>query len=1127
MRNYLLSLCFGVLLCSGLSPSFGQDIAYLYAQPQKGKPAQTQSLKEALAELEPKYNVSFIYKDKLSKINVNSPAEQEVSSLEKVLNSLLEPKGLVFEKVRKNFYIIRSKSELSAKKLKKIKASLKEETSKQPTENPKRLKRLDNVNLRIQQEQKVITGTVKDENGAALPGVNIMIKGSSQGTISDIDGKYKIQVGNKDVLVFSFIGYASQEVEVGSQKEISVTLLSDVKQLSEVLVVAYNTQSKASFTGSAVAIQNDKLEKAPRASFQESLQGNVAGVQSMSGSGQPGANPNVRIRGIGSITASSTPLYVVDGIPVVNGDISRIANSANTIAGINNNDIESVSILKDAAATSIYGSRGANGVILITTKSGKAGKTKFNANAQYGFSKITMADRNRPLNTAEMTELLIEGRVNAGKSPEDARDFILARVDTSVSTDWFDEITRTGKYQQYNLSASGGNEKTNFYTSLGYYEQEATIIGVDYQKLNAKVNLRHQASKKLNFNMGLAFNQQLLHTVSDEGSFANPVRAMYRLAPWNPVYNEDGSFNTGMNSTYNPVGIVAKNTKESKLYNALGNIGGRYEFADFLSFESKASLDFNFADEFQFDNPEFGAGRNDNGRGYAYTTKYVNWNVTNLLKFSHSIQGVHGINVTLGQEAQRIDKSTSNAYAINFIPNLETLDNASEYKDAASSKTASAIASYFVNAGYNFREKYYINGTFRRDGSSRFGRDVRYANFWSVGLAWNLHKENFLKPLDWINELKLRSSYGINGNQGIGNFASRGLYGTGNNYNGQPGFAYTQRENIGLTWEKNKSFNLGMDVGLWQRITASVEYYHRTTSDLLLDVPVSSTNGVTNYVDNVGEMVNKGWEITLNTENIKSQTPGGFNWNTSFNFTQNKNEITALQGDDPIIENGFIRKVGGDFYQHYRVGYAGVDPQTGDALWYTDGTKTETTNKYSEAERFEQGSALPKFYGGMTNTLSYKGFTLSVQLNYNWGNKVYDIWGIYTHSDGSRTLSSTGNMSRQIYERRWQKPGDITDIPKVVYSNKQSGRSSQSSTRFLYDGSFIRLRDITLSYQIPKNVINSLRLSDARVYVRGNNLFTYVKDDKLDRDPETTIAGQFDQLIPIAKQILFGIDLSF
>lgn len=981
----------------------------------------------------------------------------------------------------------------------------------------------------VQEKQKNISGKVVDESGLPIPGVNIVIKGTLNGNVTNIDGGFSILLENETAtLIFSFVGYKTKEVYIGEDDEfINVQLQPAIASLQEIIVVAYNEQSKASFTGSAVAVDLDEIGRAPRESFQQSLQGTVTGVFSQNPSGQPGSMPTIRIRGVGSMNASNAPLYVVDGIPLSKYDVTGLATSANTIAGINPDDIATLTVLKDASATSIYGSRAANGVILITTKNGSAGKTKFDFKVQYGISDIIMEDRNKPLRTDEIAELLIESRVNYGDTQTEAEDYIYGQIDRTVDTDWFDVITRTGSFNKYSLSASGGNNNTTFYTSLSYHDQEGVVIGIDYQKLNAKLNMKHTITDKMVLNVGVSANNQILHTNSEAGSANNPIRALARTMPWFPVYNDDGTYNTDYLLTYNPVGLVNENIRESKLYGILGNIGLKWYLFEGLSFESRLNTEFNLADEFQYDNPYFGEGRNDGGRGRSMVNRIVNWNMTNLFKYNIDINDVHQFNFTLGYEAQKITRYGTFAYARNYsVPGLYTLASASVPYETSSTETASAIDSYLFSASYNYDNRYFVNLTGRRDGSSRFGSAVRYANFGSLGLSWSLDKESFISNLDFINELKIRTSYGINGNQdGIDDFATLGLYSTGENYANNPGFTYMQQSNPDLTWEKNIPFNIGVDFKVLSRLSGTIEYYHRTTSNLLMNVPLSGTNGITTILDNRGEMVNSGLEISLSSQNIRTES--GFSWITDFNLSTNNNEITSLPGDEPIITTTFIRDEGYEYYSFYLIGYAGVDPDNGDALWYLDESETATTNNYAEAERYYQGSSMPDLFGGLTNTFSYKNISLSFLLYYNYGNKVYDYWGRYIASDGKSKLNDRGMMSRKIYDYRWQNPGDITDVPKVVWGNTQSGSSSQHSTRFLYDGSFIRLRDLTLAYSLPSVWTEKVKLSSASVYLRGSNLWTYLFDKSIESDPEVGLDGLTDLRIPATRQLVFGIDLSF
>ncbi|NLR68357.1 SusC/RagA family TonB-linked outer membrane protein [Chitinophaga varians] len=971
----------------------------------------------------------------------------------------------------------------------------------------------------------IVSGQVTDISGHALPGVSIRIAGVNKGATTGTDGQFRMMAPPTGTLVCSFIGYEEQKVAISNRSTLNIVLKDDARGLNEVVVVAYGVQTKGSLTGSAVMVNSALYDKAPRSSFQESLQGNVPGLQSTNGSGQPGSVPSIRIRGIGSITAGSTPLYVVDGVPVVTDDLTDF--NVNSLAGINSADIASISVLKDAAAASIYGSRAANGVILITTKTGRPGRTRISVSAQQGVNTLTIPKGNYPLNTHEMIELLREGWYNKNDGSGEAgfiRELQARGIDTTVNTNWMNLLTRSGSYTQANLSAAGGTDKTRFYVSGGYYDSKSALRGVDYQRMTGKLNLSNQATDRLSFNVNLSLAYQKANAVGDVGLLANPVRSFARIQPWLRVYNPDGSYDFSYNTSFNPVAVLNEVTRTGAIYGLLAGAGAKYVIIDGLSLESKISLDLNYARSNSFYPPNFGDGRNTNGRAYVNNNLWNNWVSTSILRYQRR-WGQHGINTFAGFEAQRTRNTGNNASATNFLPGKSELADASRPEFISSVNAANSLTGVFLNAGYDYQQKYYLSGSIRRDASSRFGAQKRGANFWSVGVAWNIYKEGFMHDIPGINELKLRASYGSNGNQAIDNYASLSLYNPANDYDGKPGYVLGQYPNPYLTWEQNKPFNAGIDFSvLKNRISGTVEYYNRVTSRLLLNVPVSSTNGITTVFRNNGEMRNSGWEVSLSSRNVLPTRPESFSWRTDFNFSTLKNTITRL--DNPMTSI-YKREVGGDFYQFYLVGYAGADPQTGEALWYTNADKTATTKVYGEAQRFNQGSALPKFYGGITNHFSYKGFELSFQFFYNWGNKVYDNWGSFTESDGSGGFGASSKLSRRIYENRWQHPGDITNIPKVVFGGTQTGLSNQASSRFLYDGSFIRLRDLLLAYNLPQLWLSKAGLTEARVYFRGNNLWMYVKDRQLTMDPEVPVTGDYDQRPPIFKTFLVGVDVNF
>lgn len=986
--------------------------------------------------------------------------------------------------------------------------------------------------------QQTVTGTVvSNVDGAPLPGVTVSLKQGIANSITDDNGYFRISVPDGSaVIVFAYLGYDSQEVPVQNRQSLQVRLQQSEHLIDEVqITVPYGNQTRRSFTGSATTVRGEDLADRPRTSFQTSLQGNVAGLQVMESTGQPGAAPTVRLRGITSFDANNAPLYVVDGVPMLTQNVSGLAFSSNSGAGINPNDIESVTVLKDASATSIYGSQAANGVIMITTKNGKAGRTDINFSANYGINRISTGERNKPLSTSEMTELLVEGVINseindalrAITTPEAAYEYLLNQgLNPNINTDWYDVIVQTGQYQQYNLSASGGTEKTRFFLSGNYYTQDAVTKGQGFERKTGRLNIQHQANERLSFNGRISAAAQKLNTIPGAGTGQNPMRSLNRLVPWLAPYDENGGYN--MSITHNPELVRLENRYETNIYQAVGNVSAEYKLLKSLAIESRAGIDFSFSDDFRYWSPLSRDGMGSNGRGMQYDRTWNNWTVTNLLKFNEHFSD-WGINVTLGQEASRRNLKSVSTQANNYVAeDLYTLANTSEPYIAWSSESHASLASYFLIGNFDYAEKYYLNASVRRDGSSRFGQDVRYGNFWSIGLAWNLHKEGFLQGIDVINQLKLRASIGTSGNQLGDYYGALGYYSTNQNYLNLPGFAIGQIESGSLRWERNRPLDVGLEFALFNnRLDGAVDWYSRQTSDLIQDMPISHTNGVTSLNYNVGGMKNYGVEIALNSRNIVSKDGQGFAWSTNFNITTQHNKVTAYQ-DGRRVEGRFLREVGGDFYQFYLREYAGVNPQTGEALWYTNSSRDATTTAYNEAApyKLEGKSALADFFGGITNTFSYKGVSLSALVYFNWGGSVYDVWGQYTQSDGSARLSETGAISRKAYENRWQQPGDDAAYPKIVYGGSQSGLTGQESTRFLYDGSYIRLRDVTLSYQLPADQLR-LPFRSTTVYVRGNNLYTYVKDDLLPFDPETDISGLLDQNLPIARQFVFGINVRF
>jgi TonB-linked SusC/RagA family outer membrane protein len=987
----------------------------------------------------------------------------------------------------------------------------------------------------VMAQGRTITGNVTDEKGNPILGATVQVKGTKTGATTRADGTFSLVLpSNARSIVFSYVGYDDQEVLTGNQQRFTITLAPDNKtNLGEVVLTGYGSgQRRKNVVASIATVGSKDLENKPFTSIDQMFSGKVAGLIAPSFSGQPGAAQQVRIRGIGSIAAGAGPLFVIDGVILNAGDISRISTTANTLAGINANDIEDVTFLKDAQATSLYGSRGANGVIFITTKKGKAGKTKFRADVEVGYTgKLNIPEAARPLNSDEWLLLFEEGLRNAG--------FNQATIDqqltsygkgTGINTNWIDLITRKGQQQQYNLSASGGEGKTTFYVSGGYFKQEASVIASDFKRYSLTTNLKHTASDKLNFSLNLSANNTLQNTPSDGGAFANPTGGVAFLRPTQNPYNADGSLNisrvgnTNFPTTFNALYLAQNDQKKLTAIQMRGNMTAEYSILKNLKFNTRLGIDYNSLEEYRFDNPFHGDGRTAGGRGFAFYTRIFNWINTNQLIYNFYPDRAKNIRVEalLAYEAQKSKEYDISAQSNGYPPTaqLPLSVNAATVVNGKLAGADFSFNSVISTGSVNYKGKYVISGSFRRDGSSRFSENNRYGNFWSFGGAWNVDKETFFSPNRIISNLKIRGSYGRTGNAGIGNYAWRQTFGYGANYNGQPGGTFNTIGNSDLTWEGNGQLDLGIEGGfLKNRINITADYYKRVSDGLLFADPLSLVTGFASITRNIGKMQNKGLELTVNATPVSTKD---FKWDVSFNISFNKNKITKLPGGKDIIDGTFILREGYDYRTYYGRVYVGVDPANGDPLWYKDSTHTSTVNNRSLATReiLNGKSASPKSFGGFSNSFSYKGFSITADFIFNYGNFVTDGWVFY--------LADGVNPTDQRYAinlKRWQKPGDITDVPKYVYGSANG--SSSFSTRFLQKGDYIRMRNITLGYNLDSKVASRLHMNSLNFYVRGTNLWTKTYDKNLTIDPEQGVNSASNLDIYYSKTITVGLSLGF
>ncbi len=973
-------------------------------------------------------------------------------------------------------------------------------------------------------QEKSVSGTVTSvSDGLPLPGVNVLVKGTTRGVQTDFDGNYAIKVSTGETLVFSFVSMVKKEVVVGSSNTIDVTMQEDIAALDEVVVVGYGTKSTVNETSSASVVSADQMEDRPIAGVNNLLKGFSTGVVVNAGSGQPGAGSVVRIRGISSLNAGTEPLYVIDGVPVISGDYSRLNTTSDVLSSINSNDIESMTVLKDASATAIYGARAANGVILITTKSGKSGSPRFGFSIESGFNEKAV-DGPRNLTAAEWAELVDEGLVNALGSAYEG--YTNDRLNPNgVDTNWGDAIERgTANQQQVNFSVSGGTDKLRYFSSLGFFDQESIVRNSMFNRTSGRLKVTYKLSDKITIGQNINAGFTNLKTLSSGGGFANPMLAKYFARPSDPVRNEDGTFYIGpagnprmSNGLFNVPMLLENNFNKARTLKLTGITDFSYDITENLNFSSRLSLDNTMIEEDSYQNPLHGDGFTPKGRAYAYDTRVFDYVFQNSLNYDFNLGDKNNFSVLLVQEAQKNHYRNVSASSEGYGKGgFYTVSVGSNILGAAGTRSQSTNAAYLGSLSYNFDNQLFLDATFRREGNSNFAEENKWGNFWSVSGAYDV-----AKGLDFdassVNELKVRVSYGQVGNASIGSTSSLEYFSFGGEYGGRIPLFVGGVANPDLTWEVNKPLNFGLDFGLFNnRLTGSFDYFIKKTEDLLYSIPLSLTTGQTSKFVNAGSLENKGFEIGLGGRIFDND----FKWNSRINFSFVENELTSLLQNDVISGTKILRE-GESINTYYMRKWAGVDPANGDPLWYINGKDGATTNVYSKAERATQGNSLPNYTGGFINNFSYKGFSIETMLTFAFDYKVYDGWAAYLQSAGSYTLSYPGYANNLD---RWQEPGDVALNPKNVYNN--SNQNQATSTRFLYDGDHIRFSNLQIGYDFTK-VFPSSTFSSVLLYLRGTNIITYTFDDLLEHDPETRTSGVTDLDLPPLKSYTVGVKVSF
>lgn len=1002
-------------------------------------------------------------------------------------------------------------------------------------------------------------------NGLEMPGVTVSVKGTAGGTITSLDGDFTIKADAGSVLVFSFIGYETVEVPVKGNGPINVELREKTTDLDEVVIaVPYGTAKKSTFTGSAGVVDKKIIANSQVASVSQALQGSVAGLQSFSASGQPGEDATILIRGVGSVNASTTPLYVVDGVPY-DGALSSISNQ----------DIASITVLKDAAAASLYGSRAANGVVMITTKQGsKKSAPSIEISAKYGFSDRAVKDYEQ-VSTEQYFMLEWEAirnmRMNLKKNPDTAeaaaayatQNLTLNYIGINpygtaypqpIGTDgklvegarllwndsWEDALSQDAHYTDLSARVSGGSENSQYYFSLGYMDNQGAYIGSGFKRYTLRANITSDLTKwlQVGVNVGLTHSIQDFPK-SDDSSLGNVVLAARSIPSFYPVYERDpetgayvldengqrvydyGKYRHGSYAGYNQAQSMLYDKNEIKRDAA--SVRGYLQVTPIEGLTYKMSLNIDYNSRFTHDyaNPTYGK-EPVTGSVSKSNTRTTGMTFNNVVNWEHTFGEVHNVRLMAGQEYYEFNTSNFGGSRSNVITDgYFEPDVASTLTGFSGNSDQYKLLSYFGQAEYNYAQKYFASVSMRADGSSRFHPDNRWGAFWSFGGSWKIGREAFVEEAagSWLSDLTLRASYGAQGNDNVGYYAYQALYSIGS-FLGETTLTTSRLDTPELSWETNLNANIGLDFSLWSnRLFGTVEWFQRTSKDLLFSRDLVPSSGFSSIDDNIGKVRNYGWEFTLGGTPILTRD---WTWRLSVNATTYKNEIVSIPTD--VMWSGTKKWVkGGSLYDFWMYEWAGVDPETGDAQWYMTDTETgervKTTNygSLTSQDKVKVGNALPKVSGGFQSDLTWRDLSLSMAFAYSIGNKIYN-------RDKASLMGVSGangsTMSKDLLNR-WTPENTQTDVPRLEYD--QTSYFTSASTRWLVDGSYLRLKTVTLNYNLPKKWIQPAMLKDVSIYVQGENLLTFSKQQGL--DPEQALGGVTYWRYPAMKTLSFGINV--
>lgn len=962
--------------------------------------------------------------------------------------------------------------------------------------------------------QNQVQGKVTGEDRSPLLGVTILVKGANTGTSSDFDGNYSITANNGDILVFSYLGFKTKE-RVVSSNVLNVTLLEDLNELDEVVVVAFGTSTKKALTGALEVVTTEEISRQPQANFTNALQGLAPGLQVFEGNGQPGSDAEFRIRGIGSLLADDDPLIVLDGA-VFNGSLSQI----------NPNDIESVNILKDAASASIYGSRAANGVILISLKKGRNQKTVFSVNTEVGFTQNTNPNDFRLMNTSEYVEYYREALINNGRNPDDPGTGFFLPIAQQFDTDWVNEAFKTGSFKKYDFSARGGNEKTSFYTGLGYTDQEGTVVGTGFERINGTLSIDHNLNDKMDIGARMQLNYRNSDNLISEGGRSGQLSGAFNTAPTESIFAQPdtdpalvgGGFNFDIpsNAQHNSVATAALNSDNSESWSVNTTLDLGYNFTPkfrgellgnyyYASFVNKETIGKAYRAETE--------GGNSGEERFAENT----FNFIGSLAYNTDIGDDHKLGFKAGFETTRFRSNALEVARRGFtFSNLNDVGLASgpiDPSDVGSDFDGNTVAGFFGRVNYSYKDKVFLEGSLRRDGASNFGPDSRWGTFGAVGLSYVLSDDLF-KDSDVVNNLKLRGSYGSSGNNNFGNFFWRDLFDLEKDFalnptDFLPGITVSFAPNRNLQWEKNLQLDIGLDFGLFNnRLTGSIDYFRRISEDLLFELPLSLTSGFEEQtVNSDAELLNTGFEISLSAYILRSNN---FSWRTDANIAFYDQEIQSLPEEIIVNDGTGVFREGQRSDNFFYQRYAGVDPATGDPL-YLDVDGNVIPDYDGEQSRAIVGQRSPDTYGSVTNTFKYKDISLSFMFFFNEGNQEYFDLGETLNGDGQNFPANQWAIALN----RWQQPGDITDVPRVRLNNPNGGLES---TRFLYDASYVRLQNVSLGYSLPQRITNDLGMSTISFKLSGQNLWTLTDFPGFDPTSEA---------YPLPRTLTFGVNLSF